>query len=193
MPRNVTPIPCHIKKLWGRYGKCCVKEGHTNHQRRSFTILNCGTRVWWELFGLQRCCQAVSAWKRLSFATPGPRLLPAPPRRSPVPDLLGWNSKIQGQRASLSFLCQRMCLLREEHRPLTRKKEMRDGPTYPRADRRRVPSAATGARVWRRGVRTFKKDETDVTNKLKLYWFGLQHAWACLHAPTSQQLTTPPL
>lgn len=131
--------------------------------KSSITILNCGDRAWQELFSLECCLQAVFAWKRLPFATTGPRLLPAPPQRPPVPDLLGWNPKIQGQRASLSFLRQWMCLLREEHRPLTCKKEVCDGPTHPGADRRRAPSAATGARVWGRGMRIFRNDETDVT------------------------------
>lgn len=137
----------------------CQGRSHKS-LKSSFTILNCGDRAWQELFSLECCLQAE---KLLLFATAGPGLLPAPPRRPPVPDLLGGNSKIQGQRASLSFLRQWMCLLREEHRPLTCKKEVCDGPTNPGADKRRAPSAATGARIRRRGVRIFRNDETDVT------------------------------
>lgn len=140
----------------------CQGRSHKS-LKSSFTILNCGDRAWQELFSLECWLQAIFAWKLLPFATTGPRLLPAPPRRPPVPDLLGRNSKIQRQRASLSFLCQWMCLLREKHRPLACEKEVCDGPTHPGADRRRAPSAATGARVRRRGVRIFRNDETDVT------------------------------
>lgn len=60
----------------------------------------------------------------------GPRLLPAPSRGPPVPVVLRRNSDIQGQRTALSFLHQRMRLLREGHRAFPGSKEVCDHPFY---------------------------------------------------------------
>ena len=77
-----------------------------------------------------------------SFLT-GPGLLPPPSERPPVRDLLGGHPALPGARAPVRLLHQRVCLLREGHRPLLGPPAERGGP--PGADEER-PGAPRGPR-----------------------------------------------
>lgn len=105
------------------------------------------------------------------FLLTGWGLLPAPPSRPPVPDVLRGDPEVQRQWAPLCLLHKRGLLLREGHRPLAGQKEAAGDPRHSGADWGR--GAGAGIHIGGRGMKGFLGKNFYSNTRSKSLWHNV--------------------